>query len=143
MQRCPIDGEYEVCTPMNGYVYVKGRVSTTPASATGNVRSTTPDPRPLVQARKTKAGAVLALVRRLKTHEEKGVAYSIINSYFRTEFKNGGDSSPMGMFTDILTYDPKTDPPKSYADVYTSIDRFSEALDWLSLWDLIDGLSYD
>ena len=137
MNNCPSDGQYHTCKPMNGYTHIVG-------IARPEVQSTASQPvRQKVEARKSKGGAVLALLRRLKIHEEKGVPYSAINSYFRSEFKSGGDSSPFGMFTEILTYDPKSDPAKSYAAVYASINQYADNLDWLSLWDVIDGLTYD
>ena len=135
MDNCPIDGNYDSCTVMDGYTKIVGKSR---QASKVEVQSNHP-----VQARKSKGGVVLALLRRLKMHEDKGVPYSAINNYFRSEFKNGNDSSPFGMFTDMLTYDPRTDPAKTYAAVYASINQYSESLDWLSLWDVIDGLSYD
>lgn len=134
--QCPSDGKYDTCTVKDGYLHIVG--SSTPVQSE---RSSFQSHK--VEARRSKGGAVLALLRRLKMHEEKGVPYSAINSYFRAELKSGGDSSPFGMFTEILTYDPRSDPAKTYAGVYASINQYSENLDWLSLWDVIEGLSYD
>lgn len=127
--QCPSDGKYDTCTVKDGYVHIVGSSKAVESHK--------------VEARRSKGGAVLALLRRLKMHEEKGVPYSAINGYFRAELKSGGDSSPFGMFTEILTYDPRSDPAKTYAGVYASINQYSENLDWLSLWDVIEGLSYD
>ena len=155
MDNCPFGGEYDVCRVENGYTRYVGKSSsvelpkatqTAPQRAPramAQVESRGTASGHLVEARRSRAGAVLALIRRLKKHEDQNIPYSTINSYFRTEFKAGGDSSPFGMFTDLLTYDPRNDSPKTYAQVYTSINQYAESLDWLSLWDVIDGLAYD
>ena len=146
MEGCPIDGEYDSCVVEHGYVKIVGKsrpVIEKKSETRPIVAPTAPKKSFPVAARKSKAGAVLALLRRLKMHEDKGIPYSTINSYFRSEFKAGGDSSPFGMFTDMLTYDPRSDPPKNYAQVYVSIQQYSESLDWMALWDVIDGLAYD
>lgn len=102
-------------------------------------------PRFPVEARKTKAGARLALIRRLTEHQTKGVPYSAINAYFLKEFEDAGaiDQIGTGFIVDMLTYDPKNDPPKDYPGVLATLSTSSGNLDWLQFWDIIDGLSWD
>jgi hypothetical protein len=98
-----------------------------------------------VEARRSKGGARLALIRRLITHRDKGVPYAAINAYFRKEFDDIGatDSMMSGFIVDILTYDPRNETAKDYSEVLAALNSSSANLDWLQFWDIIDGLEWD
>jgi hypothetical protein len=100
---------------------------------------------PLVEMRKTAPGVRLALIRRLVDNQTKGVPYSAINAYLRKEFDAAGVSDNMGtsFIADMLTYDPRNDPAKSYADVLTALANSSENYNWLPFADIVDGLAWD
>lgn len=130
---CPRDGNYDSCEIINDgrsqYVKVVGRtVKTVPKVAA---------------ARKTPAGAYLALVSYLKKNQENGIDYAYINQYFRAEFEKLGDDNPMGMgfMSEILTYDPRHDSVKDYSDIFAALKQAPKSLDWTQMWGIIDGLN--
>lgn len=98
-----------------------------------------------VEAKRSKAGARLALIRRLITHRDKGIPYSAINAYFKKEFDDIGASESMSssFIADILIYDPRNDPAKDYPEVLAALNASSANLDWLQFWDIIEGLTWD
>lgn len=136
---CPVSSEYEVCEYKNGYLHFRPQASNNVSSE----RRENSD-RFEVEARRTKPGTLLALVRRLKRHEKEGVPYSVVNKYLRSELGTD-DTSPFGKgyIASIITYDPKSDSPLTYAQVYTALDNAPSSFDWVSIWDIVEGLEYD
>lgn len=138
---CRKVGQTDVCESRKvgnaSYTYVLGGSS--------EEREVSKAPRFSVEARKSKAGARLALIRRLTEHQTKGVPYSAINAYFKKEFDDLGatDSMTGGFIVDMLVYDPRNDAPKDYPEVLAALNASSANLDWLQFWDIIDGLTWD
>ena len=132
---CP--SEFDICDTrqINGsnYTYVRGKVEHT---LSNKIK---------VETRKTKPGAYIALIRRIKEHEKEGIPYSVLNKYFRGEFGKTDSMNPMGIgyASEILTYDPRHDTPKTYTQVIDALQKAPESLDWMQLWDVIEGLKYD
>lgn len=128
---CPIQGDFDVCEVKNyhggQYVEIKTKSSQK------------------VQARRTKAGAYLALIRRLKKHQSENIPYSVINKYFRDELGSHNTMNPMGtgFIIDILTYDPRTEQSKDYNDVLIRLEQAPSSLDWTQIWDVLEGLVWD
>ncbi len=129
---CP--SEFDVCDTRQvgggNYTYVRGKA--TPVTSN----------RIKVEARKTKPGAYIALVRRIKEHEKEGIPYSFLNKYFRGEFGKTDNMNPMGIgyASELLTYDPRYDDVKTYSQVLDALGKAPESLDWLQLWDIIEDL---
>ena len=96
----------------------------------------------MTKGKKTAAGAYLLLIMRLKNMQKQGVNYAAMNTYFRSEL--GVDSSNMSMgmsyLANLLTYDPRHDPIKTYQEVFAALARAPNSIDWLQVWDVIDGI---
>ena len=157
MRKCPVKGQFDVCkkeTFVSGgnYTYIvagrqEGVVSQEQdlvvpekqfAKQTMSKKSIKVE-----AARKTSGGALLALVQRLLKNKERGVPYSTLNNYFRSELGDGTATMTQSFIYDILTYDPKdSSDTKSYDDVLQALDKASSKnISWLEIWDIIDGLS--
>lgn len=137
--KCLVGNEYEVCETVNGYL----KYRSVPEEIIPTSVKRDNSERFLTEARKTRPGALLALTRRLKRHEKEGVPYSAINQYFRGELSE--DDGPFGTsyIRSLLTYDPRSETPLTYAQVFASLQSAPSSFDWTSLWDIIEGLEYD
>ena len=97
-----------------------------------------------VEGRKTRGGSYLGLVQGIRENEKEGIQYSVLNKYFRDEFKKISDRNPMGIafVIDILTYDPRNDPAKTYTQVYAALDQLPSSIDLTEMYDIIEGLKF-
>jgi len=124
-----MSGDFDICEVKAGYTFI------IPKSEHKAGKS-----KP-VSLKRSNAGALLFLIRNLKKLEEDGVDYYAINQYFRDELLNKSSSMIGAYIVEILTYDPRDNTPKSYADVYAALRKAPSSLNWLEIWDVIDGLS--
>lgn len=102
--------------------------------------------RPLAKkGRKTNAGTQVLLILTLKKLQEQGISYKIVNRYFMEEFE-GLERMNMyenGYIAGILTYDPRYDEVKTYESVLQKIGDAPAKLNWVFMFDIVDGLSMD
>lgn len=161
---CPVSSEYEICERVNGYLryrpvaeknetVTQTKVKSVPKSQNKNnskkkvnsLNNNRNHDKIEVQARKTKPGALLTLIRRLKKHEKEGVEYKVINKYLRGELDGTVDYSPFGTgyVLSIITYDPRTESALTYSQVYQALEKTPSSFDWTSLWEVIEGLIWD
>ena len=99
----------------------------------------------LAGMKRTTPSVKFAFYRTLKKCEKEGMPYSMINSYLRGELGSAHNNNPMGMgyILEMLTWDPRHDPAKTYAEAYQFLERQSSSLDWSHLYDVVEGMKFE
>jgi hypothetical protein len=87
------------------------------------------------------ASIILALEVKLRLLESKGIPYESVNRYLRARLSKVSDSIGLFSLSDILTYDPRTEPKKYYADAYSGIQKIPNGLDISGLSSIVEGLT--
>lgn len=93
--------------------------------------------------RKTNAGVKLAFIARLKKLEAAGISYAAVNEYLRSEMSSVGSSFGLSYISDMLTYDPRNDEAKTYAEAHQALLKIPASVDWSSLYGVVEGMDLE
>lgn len=142
MRNCPPDDQFSVCEVRQqaggSYTYVLGAAEKTKVEPSA---SRFPVSRGMEVSKmgKDSGSIILNLEVKLRKLQTAGVPYATINRYFRSSIS---DETTIGLFNlkDLLTYNPRSDPPKDYSDAYTAISQFPSGIDVSTLFSIVDGM---